>query len=55
MYETYYNIIKANLKNLQIHYMDFGSIFLRFKTKDKIKGLKNLEDNLNLVTLTEIM
>ena len=46
MYETYYDTLQPYFgqENLQLHYIDTDGMFLSIKTKDIIKGLKNLED-----------
>ena len=46
MYETYYDTLQPYFgqESLQLHYIDTDGMILSMKTKDIIKGLKNLED-----------
>ena len=55
MYETYYDILQPYFgqENLQLHYIDTDGMFLSMKTKNIIKGLKNLEDIFDFSNLDE--
>ena len=44
MCKIYYNILKANLEDLESLYMDCDSFFISFKTKDINNDLSELED-----------
>ena len=55
MYETYYDTLQPYFgqENLQLHYIDTDGMILSLKTKDIIKGLKNLEDIFDFSNLDE--
>ena len=55
MYETYYDTLQPYFgqENLQLHYIDTDGMILSMKTKDIIKGLKNLEDIFDFSNLDE--
>ena len=55
MYETYYDKLQPSFgqENIHLHYMDTDSFVLSVKTKDFIKGSKNLEDIFDFSNLDE--
>ena len=55
MYETYYDTLQPQFGqgDLQLHYVDTVGMILSMKTKNAIKGLKNLEDLIDFSNLEE--